>query len=140
MDPVEITLDPMTEGDSWDGIPVIGPIVFRHYDPEDEAAGEDGYVIDDPPGPLVAARLTFARKDEAVNVLVCSSDVTAPAPSGQHPITITDAETWALVVPPMDYADFPMTAGTWEADFEFFWGTGHKKTYYRITQVIKPRR
>jgi len=142
MEPVAITLDPMTEGDSWDGIPVIAPTFGHWTDP----VAKTGWVDDNPPGTLVKARLFFRREGFKDVQLHCESVTFGESRDEiDQPIIIdhngtNSPPTWALHIDPMGFDSFPLTAGTWTGDFEFIFGDGsQKKTYYRITQVVNPQ-
>lgn len=146
-----ITLAEMTEGDTWPGIAQIGPLVFRHYDPEDELAETDpasenyGYVIDDPPDVLVSAKLHFVREGLSEATLKCSTEYTVSG-SAMHPIVITSGdgagEDWEMVIAPMDYDDFPLESGKWEGELEVIYGTGPgtKLTIFEVVQVVNSQK
>jgi len=134
MDPVPITLDPMTEGDSWDGIPVIGPITFGHYDTATPPVWHD----DSLPGILTKLILSFRRDGTKDVALHCESGSGAVI---YHPIIIdhdgsNNPPTWEAHIAPMGFLAFPLTAGRWVGDLEAIYDDTNKKTLYRVTQVV----
>lgn len=86
-----LTLDSVTEGDSWIGIPSIGPVLF------DGAYSANA---------LERASLVFTRN----GVAGLSFD---SADNGSLPLTITNENEWLMTVPPVGFPDFTLGAGEW---------------------------
>jgi hypothetical protein len=128
-EPAEITLEPMIEGDTWQGITSIGPVTFV-----DE--NEDPVAV---PGVIASVELDFSRGPRKPVLLHCTSAVSV-ATHGQCPILIGDAAAWEMSIPPMPYDLFNLPAGTWIGDLKVIYNTnpGTKITLYRITQVVTP--
>lgn len=135
-----VTLEPMTEGDTWAGITRIGPLAFRHYDPDDSQAGDDDYVIDDPPGVVDSVKLHFAKEGFYTAVLKCESS----GDPGTFPITIVSGDQnsgdpWTFSVPVIADDEFPLRAGTWLGELEVVYGGGVRKTLLMVRQVVNPQ-
>jgi hypothetical protein len=99
------TLDPVTEGDTWPGIPTIGPVT-----------------INQSPMPWTAesATLIFRRIGNG-----CGTRELAA------PVEIVDGVTWEFTVPEIAYSSFDIREGRWEGDFKVA-GEGKKLTIVRF--------
>jgi hypothetical protein len=106
--PPKTILPAVVEGDTWPGIPALGPVTI------------DG---DAPTFPAALVRLHFRRvNDPAATGLDLSS-----APGGG--ITIVNAGTWFFSVSPIAYPAFTLAQGNWEADLEITDSAGVRTTY-----------
>jgi hypothetical protein len=107
-----ITLDPVVEGDTWGGIPGIGPVTFN---------------TDPPAYPAAEVRMNF-RKGSGSTGIDLSTDTGG--------IVIVDADTWELSVPPVPYPQFSLTQGNWEADLEITDTAGTRLTVARFVLPV----
>ena len=115
--PVEAVIAGITQGDRWQGIAAIGPVII------------DG---SQPASPLSRIRLQF-RRGGRLGVSLDSQ------PGGSFTIVISNAESWSANIPP-NGGSLPLETGTWQWDAEF-WGEGDAAplTLYRGTVVIGPK-
>ena len=115
--PVEAELAHLTQGDRWQGIAAIGPVII------------DG---SQPASPLSRIRLQF-RRGGRLGVSLDSES------GGDFPIVISNATTWAAHVSP-NGRTLPLEAGSWQWDAEF-WAEGDTApvTLYRGTITIGPK-
>ena len=104
MTPAIVNFTPHTPGDTWQGIPTIGPIQMS----------VDGGALVAMPAPIASARLHWSKGDAYPAVAKFS---TTPA-ADESPITIVNAATWELSVPPVEPDGFPLTEGNWYAHLE----------------------
>lgn len=116
MRPVDVRLDDHTSGDTWQGIPTIGPIV-------DEATGTT------PGSEMGSAELWLYR--DAIDTPFKLSTVVL----GRHaPINIFgNPANWELSIPPVAAATFPPGVGEWHGKLKITDAAGEKLTYYNIT-------
>jgi hypothetical protein len=112
--PVNIPFESHYRNDTWDGVPVIGPILINGLQP---AAS------------LVSARMDFRQP---VSKVLGHRLSTTPG-VGEGTVTIVDATTWEMTIPEQD---LPLDAGRWEWDLETTDTNGTVKTYYRGTQPV----
>ena len=117
MTPAPIILPDHTRGDTWLGIPTIGPIGVTD--------GGDAYQV--PVGaPIVAAKLHFIKVGDTVPAIAFETDG-----SGDAPIVIQDAANWELSVPPVAPADFPLSVGNYVGLLQITDADGIALTYHR---------
>jgi hypothetical protein len=109
-----VTLDPVVEGDTWPGIPGIGPVTINTEPP--------AYAADQ-------ARLHFRRVNATTTTGIDLSTETGG-------IVIVDAATWELSVPPVPYPQFSLTQGNWEADLEITDSAGTRLTVARFVLPV----
>ena len=106
-----------TRGDSWLGIPTIGPLGVDD--------GGDGYQV--PMGtPITAAALHFFRVGATVPAITFETGGT-----GDAPLVIQDAANWELSVPPVNPEDFTLPAGNYVALLKITDGDGITLSYQR---------
>lgn len=111
--PVNIPLPDHKHGDTWDGMS-IGPILF------------DGQP---PPNALASCRLYFRHN----RYKTFGYGFRAPALNGFGVITIVDANTWQLVIPPQL---LPLAVGLWLWELETTDASGKILTLYAGTLTI----
>lgn len=117
MSPTQVTLDPMVRGDTWLGIPSLGPITI------------DGQ----PPSAAVAsARMYFRR---SVLDISPAYELRSSPGSGEGAVSIDDAAAWVFSVPAQP---LPLAPGKWKWDMEFTDANGFVYTFYAGTQQVNP--
>lgn len=113
-----VTVDDIQDvkrGDKWVGIPVIGPILINGSTPE---------------ATLSRIRMHFLHPSGLVFKLDSDS-----AAERDGPITISNATTWAALVPPVQ--SFLPVAGDWTWDMEFYaTGDSNPLTLYKGTITV----
>lgn len=105
MTPQKLALTPFTEGDTWDGIPALT------------------VTINGAP-PASALSLVTMRFKKSAGL---PSDVVELTSATAGQITITNAATWAVTVPPQIVAT--LTSGKWTWRMRFQDAAGKKRTY-----------
>lgn len=105
MKPAIIILDPHTQGDTWQGIETIGPILIS----------VDGAPAVQMAYPIASARM-YWRKSESHPVVARLS--TTPALDVSPILLVGTGETWELTIPPIQAALFPLTKGMWYSQLE----------------------
>jgi hypothetical protein len=95
---VEIALPDHKRGDRWPGISSIGPILINGSTPA---------------GALARVSMHFIKAGGGIYRLDSDAATTPDAP-----ITISNASTWAVVIP--EVQDFLPTSGKWRWDMEFY--------------------
>ncbi len=116
MDPAIITLENHVTGDTWQGIPVIGPIQIQ-----------SGETLVNFPYPLASARLHLTRLNTRSPSLTL-----ATSGSPMAPITISNATTWELVIPPVAPSVWAPTPGDYQGHFETTDTQGSIRTIYDV--------
>lgn len=106
MQPVEVQLPDHTAGDTWERIH-IGPILFNNAQP---------------PESLQSCRWYFRDRKKVIGYKFKSS----PG-AGEGTITINDAATWDVTIPP---TLMPLEKGDWHWDFETTDAAGVVRTLY----------
>jgi hypothetical protein len=112
--PVNIPFEPHYRNDTWDGVPIIGPVKINGLQP----------VV-----ALASARMDFRSFGSKVLGHRLS---TAPG-VGEGTIAIVNAVTWEMTIPEQD---LPLEAGRWDWDLETTDVNGRVKTYYKGTQPV----
>jgi hypothetical protein len=117
MIPVEISLDPHTEGDKWPGILKIGPVLVNGEAPAEK---------------LARVRMHFRDADGNLAYRLDSEEE-----QGDGPILIEDEDTWEAAIP--EVAVFPLKAGDHSWDMEFYEGEDETPlTFYNGTLTVLP--
>ncbi len=98
--PVNIDLNDHKRGDRWPGISAIGPVLINGVQPAET---------------LTRVRMHFVKRTKTFKL---DSDATKEPDA---PITISDAATWAVVIP--EVQDFIPCSGDWSWDMEFYSGS-----------------
>jgi hypothetical protein len=112
MKPATLVLEPMVQGDTWDGIPSITLMI--NGAPPAEA--------------LASVRMRFQRDGKQLpNYVELTSTVAAQ-------ITISSAAGWELVVPPQPVPD--LTRGSWSWNLETTDALGAVRTFLQGTLEI----
>lgn len=93
-----------TPGDTWPGVPTIGPILMA----------VDGGAPLPMSAPIASARLHWCKGDAYPAAARLS---TAPA-AGEGTIVIVSAAAWELSIPPVAPDLFALTSGDWFAHLE----------------------
>lgn len=124
MTPAIITIEDHVSGDTWQGIPVIGPIQIQ-----------SGETLTNFPYGIASARLTFSRIESYPNTLTLAS-----TGSPMAPITIVDASAWQLEIPPVPPSVWTPAAGNYQGHLEI---TGNDDpatviTIYDIRFLVLP--
>jgi hypothetical protein len=109
-----VTLDPVVEGDTWPGVPGIGPVTINSEPFE---------------FPIALARMHFRR-------VVATTTTGLDLSTDTGGITIVDASTWELSIPPVPYPAFSLTQGNWEADLEITDSAGTRLTVARFVLPV----
>jgi len=122
MTPAIITLEDHVSGDTWQGIPIIGPIQIL-----------SGVTLTNFPYPIASARLTLARVGSYASALTLASSGTRMAP-----ITVVDAAAWQLAIPPVSPAVWTPAAGSYRGHFEFTDTQGTVTTIYDVRMTVLP--
>lgn len=123
MIPVDVRLDYHTSGDTWQGIPEIGPIV-------DETTGTV------PGSAMVSAELWLYLDDGTDPFKIATSE----AVGEEAPINIVSAANWELTIPAVAAATFPAGVGEWHGKLKITDAAGEKLTYYNVTFAAGPER
>lgn len=110
------------QGDTWPGIPVIGPILINGAQPGAAAA---------------RVQLSFTRINTATRVVV-SFD--SQSETGTFPINIVDAATWEFEIPEVDYGDFTVTAGKYEGHLIITDVLGKRITTHDVRMKVERRK
>jgi hypothetical protein len=122
MTPAIITLEDHVSGDTWQGVPVIGPIQIL-----------SGVTLTNFPYPIASARLNMTRIGTSNPSLTLAS-----TGSPMAPITITDAADWQLVIPPVAPATWTPTPGQYQGHFEITDTQGTVITIYDVRFTVLP--
>lgn len=122
MDPAIITLENHVSGDTWQGIPVIGPIQIQ-----------SGSSFANFPYPLELVRLHLARLGSKKASLTLSS-----SGSSMAPIDILDANTWQMAIPPVAPSVWSPEPGNYQGHFECSDEQGTIITLYDIRFQVLP--
>jgi hypothetical protein len=119
---VEIQFEPHISGDTWDGVPCIGPVLF-------------GGVA--PPNPVLAARMHFVEADGYPPSVKLATNPLAD----EAPILITgDPATWEFTIPPVSPDLFNLPPGLWLWGFKTWDSTGYERTLYHGSLLVTPSR
>lgn len=115
--PVKVDLSPFVEGDTWNGIQLIGPVTING---------------DPPAASLAVARLGFKRNysDFQHAAMVSSQD------GEGGPLEIIDADLWTMSVPAQQ---LPLLAGQYRWDLETVDSDGEVKTYIGGVIEVTPQ-
>lgn len=117
--PAQFNLDDHVQGDTWEGITLIGPVTINGAAPA---------------LPLASATLTFRRSYsdfEPAYVLT-----TGTPPQGQGQMTLQSAAEWRLSVPAQP---LPLKAATWRWDVTMVDSAGGTYTYVGGLLKVTPR-
>ena len=113
-----VTLEDHIAGDSWQGIPVIGPIIINEAQPGAAAA---------------RVRMTLNRTPMTTGArMMFDSD----GGDGTYPITIVDAQTWEFTVPGVAYSAFTLPTGNYVGHLEITDVNGERLTTHEIHMEI----
>lgn len=115
-----VKLEPHVAGDTWVGIPTIGPLLINGLQPGVAAA-------------RMRLTLTLSRSQT-----VASVEFDTEAGEGILPITIVDAATWEFTIPEVDFADFDLPAGIYEGHLEITDVNGVRLTTHHLVLPILP--
>lgn len=118
MKQIIIELPEHHQGDSWDGIPAIGPFTINGVAPA---------------SPLVGIRLYLVREGKGAPVIKLGTGEGVDAP-----IVIHNAATWFASVPRISYEVFNPVVGTYWGDLEFTAADGWRKSPYRVKLPVTP--
>jgi hypothetical protein len=113
-----VTLEYQTAGDTWEGIPVIGPIIINGS----------------PPGVAAArARMKLSRVP-----FVAGAALSFDSEPGDSvlPITIVDADTWEFFVPEVPYTQFTLPPGDYVGHFEITDVNGKRLTTHKLKMEV----
>lgn len=123
MDPALVTLENHRAGDTWQGIPTIGPILIS----VDDAPAAS------PSAPLASARLHLTRNGDSEPTLKIGMD-----PADDAPLLIVDAATWEMSIPEVSKSVFNPVPGIYTGDLETTDSDGRVLTTHHIEfQVTK---
>lgn len=114
--PAIVQLENHVAGDTWQGVPVIGPITINAQAPGVTAA---------------RVRMTLTRTPSGPSVEFDSD-------AGLLPITIVDEDTWEFTIPPVDFDDFPVTAGQYSGHLEITDASGERLTTHELRMTVLP--
>ena len=109
MTPQALTLDPITAGDTWPGIPSISIRISVNG------------VSSPPSSPLKTVRMRFAQR------LMSLGDVVELSSSSPDEILITSAANWEFSIPPQAVPS--LTEGSWRWNLETTADDGTVATY-----------
>ena len=112
MRPYTIQLDPHTKGDTWQGIPSIGPILFNGIQPTSQ---------------LDRIRMQI-RSAGPTGTLVLTFD--SETGDEDYEITITDATTWEAEIAEIPEDEFDLAAGPYYWSMRFWDKDGVARTLY----------
>jgi len=107
-----VQLEPHIAGDTWQGIPVIGPFTINDAPPE---------------SPVARVRLTMTRSGGHQSRTFDSADGS---------IVIVDADTWECSIPPVPFANFTLPPGTYSGQLEFTDEDGVRLTTHNVVLTI----
>lgn len=107
-----------THGDTWDGIPQIGPLTVNNVAPD---------------SPLASARMDF--RGASTDITPAYSLVTGTPLPGQGQITLRDAGLWILVIP---VQSLPLGVGLYHFDLETIAADGSIFTPFQGTLQVCP--
>ena len=116
MTPSNIQLDSHVSGDTWQGIPVIGPILN----------GTEAM-----PVAAASARLTLAKSGSRSNAFTLGSTGTVDAP-----ITLVNGADWSFVIPEVSKEVWTPPPGTYTGHFEVTDTAGAILTVYQLTLQV----
>jgi hypothetical protein len=114
--PALVQLENHVAGDTWQGIPVIGPILINALQPGVAAQRVEMSLSRTPTGP------SFQFDTEAAD--------------GVLPITIVDADTWEFMVPPVGFDDFTVTPGKYEGHLAITDAAGERLTTHELRMTV----
>lgn len=117
LSPETIFFEPCVEGDDWEGVPTIGPVLFNGTQPADA---------------LSKVRLIFFE------TLFTAPDLILTSESGI--VVIEDAATWEISVPVVTAELFTLKAGTYKWVIETTDAAGVVRSLFKgILEVQDPR-
>jgi hypothetical protein len=122
MTPAIITIEDHVSGDTWQGIPVIGPIQIL-----------SGETLINFPHAIASARLNFSRIAAPFPVFAMSTSGDAMAP-----IIIVDADAWELAIPPVSPDIWTPAPGSYQGHLETTDTEGTVLTIYDIRFTVLP--
>jgi hypothetical protein len=122
MTPAIIILEDHVSGDTWQGVPVIGPIQIL-----------SGETLTNFPYPIASVRLNISRIGGHRVSLTLASSGTPMAP-----ITITDVDTWELVIPPVAPSVWTPPDGDYQGHFEVTDSQDTIITIYDVRFTVLP--
>lgn len=122
MIPALVNFSLHTAGDTWLGVPTIGPIRMS----------VDGGALVAMPAPVASARLHWVQGE---NYAPAAKFATNPA-TGESPITLVNAANWELAIPPVAPALFPLTKGNWYAHLEITDTDGRVWTTHKCVMEV----
>ena len=122
MTPATITIEDHVSGDTWQGIPVIGPIQIQ--------SGED---LVNFPYAIASARLNFSRIASPSPVFTLATEGSPMAP-----ITIEDPDAWELSIAPVSPEVWTPAPGSYQGHFETTDTEGTVLTIYDIRMTVLP--
>ena len=105
-----VKLENHVAGDTWQGIPVIGPILINGLPPA---------------SPAERVRLTLRKVPAATGAEKIFD-------SGLGNITIVNAATWEASIPEVPFANFTLPEGRYEGHLEFTDTAGVRLTTHEI--------
>lgn len=125
-DPPFIELFNLVSGDTWRGIPQIGPVTIQG--PDDEAPVQ-------PSTTLVSVRLNFTREGaRSPSIRFGTMDV----PDADAPIVIDNAVTWEFSIAPVSPATWTPPAGVYTGHVETTDSDGLVLTIYKLQLTVTP--
>ena len=124
MEPVKITLEPHTSGDTWQGIAVIGPVLCG-------PAGADPM-----PVPAAYARMWLTKDGAATPSLKLASADSPDFAEADAPITLVSAAGWQFAVPKVQPGVWNPPKGSYSGHFEVVDTAGDVLTIYDITVPV----
>lgn len=122
MTPAIITLEDHVSGDTWQGIPVIGPIQIQ-----------SGETLVNFPYPIASARLNLTKLG------ACTPSLTlATTGSPMAPIYFVEVDTWEMEIPPVSPEVWTPTPGQYQGHFETTDTNGTVLTIYDVRFNVLP--
>ncbi len=116
--PVDITLTPITEGDTWQGIASIGPVTINGDAPASE---------------LASMSLHFVRVNERLPSIKIGSTGVVDAP-----IVIDNAATWEAHIPIIGPSVFNLKQGDYVGSLRTVDAAGVVLTLYTLHLTVRP--
>ena len=115
-----VTLEDHIEGDTFSGIPVIGPIIINGSAPGTAAA-------------RVQLSLQRVPYKTGAKVLFDSEEV-----EGSFPITIVDPDTWEFSVPEVSWENFTLPEGKYQGHLQITDISNVRLTTHDVRMEVKP--
>lgn len=134
MDPSEanpplVYLFNLRSGDTWVGVPTVGPITIQGPDDEDYA----------PPSTLLVSVRCFLTREGAKSPALRMRSNPAVGDDTDSVITITSAVTWEFTlpaVPPDVWHPSPLPAGVYRGDIETLDADGYVLTTHELQLTV----